>query len=107
MDYGLSPLTITRIQGVLARFVNVDKAVVYGSRAMGTYQTGSDIDLTLYGDKLTAQQLAAIATELDDLLLPYTIDLSIFASLNNVDLREHIERIGKIFYVVPEQLRPT
>ena len=98
MDYGLSPVAVQRIQEVLARFPNIDKAVVYGSRAMGTYKTGSDIDLTLYGDTLTMQNLAAISSELDDLLLPYTIDLSLFSMLNNTDLREHVERVGKVFY---------
>lgn len=98
MDYGLSPVAVQRIQEVLARFPNIDKAVIYGSRAMGTYKTGSDIDLTLYGDTLTMQNLAAISSELDDLLLPYTIDLSLFSMLNNTDLREHVGRVGKVFY---------
>ena len=98
MDFGLSPAVIARLREVFARFPGVDKAVLYGSRAMGTHKTGSDIDLTLYGEKLTLEQLAVIASELDDLLLPYTIDLSIFASLNNADLCEHISRVGKVFY---------
>lgn len=98
MDCGLPPAAISRIQEVLSRFPNIDKAVLYGSRAMGTYKIGSDIDLTLYGDTLTMQNLAAISSELDDLLLPYTIDLSLFAMLNNADLREHIGRVGKVFF---------
>jgi predicted nucleotidyltransferase len=98
MNYGLPLAGIVRIQEVLARFPEVDKAVLYGSRAMGNYQTGSDIDLALYGDKLTLQQLGLIASELDDLLLPYMIDLSIFAMLDNIALREHIGRVGKVFY---------
>ncbi|MBS4095220.1 MAG: nucleotidyltransferase domain-containing protein [Sulfuricella sp.] len=94
----MAPSVVARIQEVLARFPAVDRAVLYGSRAMGTHKTGSDIDLTLYGDRLAVPQLAAIASELDDLLLPYTIDLSLFAMLNNADLREHIGRVGKTFY---------
>lgn len=98
MDYGLPPATVQRIQEALSRFPNIDKAVVYGSRAMGTYKTGSDIDLTLHGDTLTMQNLAAISSALDDLLLPYTIDLSLFSMLNNADLREHIGRVGTIIF---------
>lgn len=97
MDYGLPPAAIVRIREVFARFPEVDKAVLYGSRAMGTYKNGSDIDLTLHGE-LSLPHLAAVASELDDLLLPYTIDLSLFALLNNADLREHIGRVGKVFY---------
>lgn len=98
MDCGLPHATISRIQEVLSHFPNIDQAVLYGSRAKGTYKAGSDIDLTLYGDTLTIQNLSAISSELDDLLLPYTIDLSLFSMLNNADLREHIGRVGKIFY---------
>jgi type I restriction enzyme S subunit len=72
--------------------------VLYGSRAKGTFKPGSDIDLTLIGDGLASQELAAIDEELDDLLLPYQIDLSIFDQLDHVKLHEHIERVGKVFY---------
>lgn len=98
MSSGLSQATIVRIQGVLACFKEVQRAVLYGSRAMGNYRAGSDIDLTLYGTGLSFDQLGLIASELDDLLLPYTIDLSIFEQLANPDLREHIERVGLLFY---------
>jgi type I restriction enzyme S subunit len=54
--------------------------------------------LTLYGDALTPDLRMAIASELDDLLLPYTIDLSIFDELHHAKLREHIERVGVVFY---------
>ena len=98
MNHGLSDLTVAKIQGVLARYPGVEKAVLYGSRAKGNYKPGSDIDLTLFGSTLTHRSLADIADELDELLLPYSVDLSIFADLNHVELREHIERVGVVFY---------
>ena len=98
MEYGLSPDAIAGIREVLARFPEVSRAVLYGSRAMGTYRTGSDIDLTLFGEELAPSLFSAIEMALDDLLLPYTIDLSIFAQLANANLREHIERVGKVLY---------
>jgi predicted nucleotidyltransferase len=98
MKYGLSEATIEKIQGVFSRFPAIEKAVLYGSRAKGNYKTGSDIDLTLYGEELTSDLCSTIASELDDLLLPYTIDLSIFDELNHAELREHIERVGMVFY---------
>ena len=98
MSYGLPEAAIARIQGVLARFGEVEKALLYGSRAKGNYRAGSDIDLTLCGPALSFDQLGMIASELDDLLLPHTIDLSIFEQLGNPDLRQHIERVGVVFY---------
>lgn len=98
MKYGLTKTTIERIRAVFARFPGVEKAILYGSRAKGNFKTGSDIDLTLIGGALTSDLCSAIASELDDLLLPYTIDLSIFIMLNHTELREHIERVGVVFY---------
>lgn len=98
MNHGLSDATVEKIGSVLARFPQVDKAVLFGSRAKGNYKTGSDIDLTLFGEQLTSKLCATIALELDNLLLPYTIDLSVFAELNNAKLSEHIERVGVVFY---------
>jgi type I restriction enzyme S subunit len=98
MKYGLTEKAVEKICAVFARFPAIEKAVLYGSRAKGNFKTGSDIDLTLYGEALTADLRSAIASALDDLLLPYTIDLSIFDELNHAKLREHIERVGVLFY---------
>ena len=98
MRYGLSEQTIEKICGVFARHPAIDKAVLYGSRAKGNFKTGSDIDLTLFGDSLTSRELGIIDEELDDLLLPYQIDLSIFNRIDHAELREHIERVGVVFY---------
>lgn len=97
--FGLKETTIEKICAVFAKFPQVEKAVLYGSRAKGNYKNGSDIDLTLYGGSdLTLNVLYKIATELDDLLLPYTIDLSIFGQLTDPDFIEHIQRVGLVFY---------
>ena len=98
MRYGLSDETIEQICGVLARYPAIEKAVLYGSRAKGTFKPGSDIDLSLHGATLTLKDLGDIDFALDSLLIPYTIDLLIFDTLDHVKLREHIERVGKIIY---------
>lgn len=98
MKYGLPAATIEKMHAVLARFPRVERAVLYGSRAKGNFKPGSDIDLTLFGDNLDSSQLGKIAGVLDDLLLPYTIDLSLYAELNHAKLREHIDRVGVVFY---------
>jgi predicted nucleotidyltransferase len=98
VPFGLPPAAVEKIQGVFARYSQVEKAMLYGSRAKGNYKNGSDIDLTLYGDGLNLGILLKILDELDDLLLPWMIDLSIFSTIDNDKLREHIERVGVIFY---------
>ena len=86
------------MQAVFARYPQVEQAILYGSRAKGTFRNGSDIDLTLKGDALTHRELGKIDMELDDLLLPYKIDLSLFRQIDNPNLIEHIERVGVVFY---------
>jgi uncharacterized protein len=99
LRFGLKETTIDKICEVFARFPQVEKAVVYGSRAKGNYKNGSDIDLTLFGGAdLTLQVLYKIMNELDDLLLPYTIDLSIFSDIHDPDVVQHIQRVGMTFY---------
>lgn len=98
MKFGLSTYTVEIINAVFAQFPAVEKAILYGSRAKGTYRPGSDIDLVLLGSTLDIKTLFRIETELDDLLLPYTIDLSIFEHIDNPNLVDHIKRVGKVFY---------
>lgn len=98
MNFGLSDSTVTKIQTVFEKYTQVDKVVVYGSRAKGNYRPGSDIDITLFGKGLDQKLCSDIAEELDDLLLPYLIDLSVFDLLDHEDLKGHIKRVGKVFY---------
>lgn len=98
MRYGLSDRTLQKIQSVFRHYPQIERAILYGSRATGTYRNGSDIDLTLYGDALTHSVLSRIDTELDDLLLPYTIDLSIFHQIDNPAMVQQIQRVGVNFY---------
>jgi len=98
MNHGLTSETVDRIRSILARFPQVEKAVLYGSRAKGNYKRGSDIDLTLSGSGLNASVLSQISSGLDDLLLPQKIDISVFAKISHSDLIEHIQRVGLIFY---------
>jgi predicted nucleotidyltransferase len=86
----------------LARHPHVERAVIYGSRAKGNYKPGSDIDITLYaaqGLNIDYRELADLLDEIDDLLLPYSVDLSVFTQINNPELCEYIERVGKVMYV--------
>jgi predicted nucleotidyltransferase len=98
MNYGLSSDHINRIKSIFISHHEIEAVLLYGSRAKGDYKSNSDIDLTLKGNKLSPDLLNKISIELDDLLLPYTFDLSLHAHLENDDIIEHINRVGIIFY---------
>lgn len=96
--YGLKVKHINAINAVFSEFKNIEKTLLYGSRANGNYKNGSDIDLTLVGDLLDISTLFKIEIALDDLLLPYKMDVSIFHTIDNNELIDHIKRVGLIFY---------
>jgi predicted nucleotidyltransferase len=97
-SFGLPAATLDAMRAVLSRHPGVHRAVIYGSRAKGSHRPGSDIDLALFGDGLTASDLVAIDGALDALDLPYRIDLSLHADIDDPALRSHIERVGRVFH---------
>lgn len=97
MSFGLNETTIQRMHDVLAKYPAVEQAIIYGSRAMGNYREGSDIDITLIG-KVSDTVRSRIWLDLDDLNMPYLIDLSVFQELKSESLIGHIQRVGKLFY---------
>lgn len=98
MKYGLKNQTIHAISEVFRKYPHIGVAILYGSRAKGNYRHNSDIDLTLKGENLDLTELLKIENELDDLFLPYKIDLSVYHKIENKDLLNHIDRVGVIFY---------
>ena len=72
--------------------------LIYGSRAKGNYRNGSDIDLTIKGRGISFATLMQIEDQIDDLMMPYTVDLSQYDQLENTGLIEHIDRVGVEIY---------
>lgn len=98
MRFGLSAEVIARLYRVFARHPEIERVIIYGSRAKGNFRAGSDIDLTFEGDAIDLSLMLKIENELDDLLLPYLFDLSVLAHIDDTDLRDHIARIGQELY---------
>lgn len=98
MKFGLKQQIIDKINSVFAKYPQVEQAVVYGSRAKGNFKKGSDIDLVLRGKALDLSLANKISLEIDDLLLPYSFDISILGQIDNPDLIDHIKRRGHVFY---------
>lgn len=96
--FGLSETTISTIHTIFKKYDAIEKAVIYGSRAKGNYKQGSDIDLTLFGESLTTDHLMQISQDLDDSVIPYLLDISVFDLLDNSSLCDHIQRVGVVFY---------
>jgi uncharacterized protein len=98
INFGLTEETIDKIKGVFEKYPCVEKVIIYGSRAMGNYKNGSDIDLAFIAPSISDPVWSSIYFDLDDLLMPYSFDLSLLKTIENPDLIDHINRVGKIFY---------
>ena len=98
MKYGIQEEVVEAIRSVFRTHTEVEKVILYGSRAKGNFKPASDVDLTLLGESLDLTILNQVSWELDDLLLPFTFDLSLYQYLTNQDLLDHIERIGIVLF---------
>ena len=95
--FGLSKRNTERLQQVFVTYPEVQEVWLYGSRAKGNATEGSDIDLSLKGSQLTHRHQLQISEAIENLLLPYRVDLSIYDSLP-ISLKEHIQRVGQLFF---------
>jgi predicted nucleotidyltransferase len=98
MDYGLSHSTINNIATIMQQYPVIESAILYGSRAKGTFKSTSDIDIVLKGEDVNLNTLSSVSIMLDDLLLPNKFDLSIYHHIKNKELSDHISRVGKTLY---------
>jgi predicted nucleotidyltransferase len=98
MKYGLRQEIINQICETFSLHPEIEEAILYGSRAKGTYKDASDIDIVLKGENLNLHIIGQLNQKIDDLLLPYKFDISAYHKISNPDLIEHIERVGKIIY---------
>lgn len=92
--FGLSPTDLAHIRSLLKDHDKVQSAVIFGSRAMGTFRPGSDIDIAISAPDLDHESFLRLSTALDDLMLPYKIDLVCLHEIDNHALLEHIKRLG-------------
>lgn len=98
MPYGLKDIELERLTALFAKNERIESVILYGSRAKGNNKPFSDVDITLKGENLTHTDLNKLSLEIDDLLLPYQFDVSIFHTLKNKELIEHVKRVGKVIY---------
>jgi uncharacterized protein len=100
-EFGLSESTVNLIRRFFLQFPEVVEVKIYGSRAMGNYKKGSDIDLVLFGN-IEYDLLRMIYSGLDALPTPYKYDVTDYNTISNPNLKDHIDRVGKTFYIKEE-----
>ena len=95
---GLSSEILKKLGSVLRSHPAVEQIILFGSRAMNRHQSSSDIDLALKGSQLNFSNILQRKSAIDELMLPYKVDLVIYETIQNKDLKEHIDRIGIVLW---------
>lgn len=99
MKYGLKEEELKTIIKYLAKYKEIEEAVLFGSRAIGTYKLASDIDIALKGKHITPFIAAAVKSELeDDSIIPYFFDIVPYPQLTHQDFIQHIDIYGITIY---------
>lgn len=95
-NFGLPQRTIDELLNYFKQKSEIEKVVIYGSRAKGTYHNGSDIDFAIWTDN--HENISRILSELDDLQTPYMFDVTDYKALKHDGLKNSIDKFGKQFY---------
>ena len=94
-DTGLTEKEWEQIRTVFRAVPAIEKAVLFGSRAMGLARGNSDVDIMLYGEELTMGDVAHARALLEETTLPYQFDL-VLHDAENKTLQEHVRQYGKV-----------
>jgi predicted nucleotidyltransferase len=98
-DFGLNASTLHTLHHYFANQTGIDCVIIYGSRATGTYQNGSDIDFAIRCED--ARLIGKIMSDLQDLPIPYLCDVTDYNRLTHADLKAQIDAHGKVFFEKP------
>lgn len=94
--YGLKERDLDYIRKALEKFPEIEKTILFGSRALGNYKKASDVDLAIVGDKISQKTMRQLNEWLNNIYpLPYMFDLQHYNSLTNENLKKHIDHFGK------------
>ena len=98
--FGISPQSFQLITDAFSQYPQIESVVLFGSRAKGNYKNGSDIDLAIKGIECTNQFTENIKAMLnEELNIPYHVDVVNYETLSHLDLKAHIDRVGKEFHI--------
>lgn len=100
-QYGLRDKDMQYMYAVFAGIPQIEKVILYGSRAAGTFEKGSDVDLALAGSSITPYHIARVHNMLENespTLLWF--DVLHYNSIKNEKLKKNIDEEGILIYEI-------
>lgn len=96
MNFGITEKTYNLLIKTLNGYSEIEKACIFGSRTMGNYKKGSDVDICIYGKSVTEKLISELNTQLNENLpIPYYMDIVFYDNIENDNLKRHIDEQGK------------
>ncbi len=96
--YGLPIQVVEQLKHIFRSEPRINKVILFGSRAKGNYRNGSDIDLCIEANALTLFDLLKLSDVIEELYLPWKVDLVLMHTIDNPELLKHIQRVGLEFF---------
>ncbi len=99
--YGLTPEDLKYMNNSFSKYESIEKVILFGSRALDSYKSGSDVDIAILGKDFNRRDLFILSDELNEILpLPYIFDLINYNTIKNINLKKHIDDFGKVIYSI-------
>ncbi len=96
MDNGIPERTKNELLNYFKSKPEIEKVVLYGSRAKGNFHNGSDIDFAIWTDE--HDKISSISDDLDNLPTPYKFDVTDYKILSHQGMKNNIDNDGILFY---------
>lgn len=96
---GLLERDFKYILEAISKYSEIEEVIIFGSRAMGNYKQGSDVDIALKGKNINRTIVRRLNDDLnEEYPLPYFFDVLNYNDITNQELKEHIDEVGKCIY---------
>lgn len=93
--FGLSEKDIDMVLEAVQKFPEIEDVIIFGSRALGNYKKGSDVDMAIKGTSITIHTVLGLSDLLNEVYpLPYYFDIVHYETISNSNLIKHIKAHG-------------
>ena len=97
--FGFSVCDRNEMEKVFRNFPELEKVILFGSRAMNTFKPASDVDIALIYKTDDYHIVAEIKNKLEEeTKIPYFFDVLDFKTIDSPELKEHVKLNGMEIY---------
>lgn len=96
-NYGIRDNLFNKLLNLFKK-ENIDKVILFGSRARNDYKNNSDIDLAIIFDSDDNDNYIKLLTKLEELNTLFKFDVIDYNKITNATLKQEIDKDGITIY---------